>query len=213
MSCEYGIGILTTTLTTLSRLDPASLRITSALWIIAFVFSATDPVIKFPCVSAGIWPESQTWPAALMAWDCLIQHTPVTVCVCSTYVMCKSYTNITISNPISLLGEGLNTRRWVLSLYTEVTVDCSLIGCWEIILERGAIHWEVSFRCRVTVVELRRACRNIAIMTILRSNCRINLRGRVAPNFIDWLIVDKISDHTTDVGRAPQSGGAPECYF
>ena len=61
--------ILTTTLTTLLRPEPASFKCASVFWIIARVFSVIDPVINFPLASAGIWPESQTCPQALIACD------------------------------------------------------------------------------------------------------------------------------------------------
>jgi hypothetical protein len=35
----------------------------------ALVWSAMLPPTRLPWASAGIWPETQIWPAASMAWD------------------------------------------------------------------------------------------------------------------------------------------------
>src|SRR5271156_4652901 len=59
---------LTPTLTTLSILLPAASRMAFRLRQHWAVFSAMEPSIRLPWVSAGIWPAHQTWPAALMSW-------------------------------------------------------------------------------------------------------------------------------------------------
>src|SRR2546421_12948724 len=59
---------LTPTLTTLSILLPAASRMAFRLRQHWAVFSAMEPSIRLPWVSAGIWAAHQTWPAALMAW-------------------------------------------------------------------------------------------------------------------------------------------------
>lgn len=36
----------------------------------AWVRSPMLPCTRFPEASAGIWPETKTWPLARTAWDC-----------------------------------------------------------------------------------------------------------------------------------------------
>jgi hypothetical protein len=57
------------TFTTLSIPTPASVNMPTMFSQHCFVLSAMLPSIKFPFVSAGIWPETKICGPAMMAWD------------------------------------------------------------------------------------------------------------------------------------------------
>jgi hypothetical protein len=57
------------TLTVRLMLLPASSRMFLRASQQALVWSAMLPPTRLPWASAGIWPETQIWPAASMAWD------------------------------------------------------------------------------------------------------------------------------------------------
>ena len=57
------------TLTVRLMLLPASSRMFLSASQQALVWSAMLPPTRLPWASAGIWPETQIWPAASMAWD------------------------------------------------------------------------------------------------------------------------------------------------
>jgi hypothetical protein len=56
-------------LTVRLMLLPASSRMFLRASQQALVWSAMLPPTRLPWASAGIWPETQIWPAASMAWD------------------------------------------------------------------------------------------------------------------------------------------------
>jgi hypothetical protein len=66
---EDGEAQRTFTLTTFSMEDPAALSTAMMFLQHCAVLSPMDPSISFPLGSAGIWPETNTWLFALMAWD------------------------------------------------------------------------------------------------------------------------------------------------
>lgn len=61
----------TLTLTILSTLEPAAVRIALMLSQQTCVLAPMLPSIKLAEASAGIWPETKIWPLARMAWDCI----------------------------------------------------------------------------------------------------------------------------------------------
>lgn len=66
---EWTVGMFQLTLTIRSIPLPASSRMFLSASQHALVLSATLPSTRLPWASAGIWPETQIWPAASMAWD------------------------------------------------------------------------------------------------------------------------------------------------
>jgi hypothetical protein len=58
----------TPTRTTFPISLPLASRMALRFWQHRAVFSAMVPSIRAPVVSAGIWPATQIWEAALMAW-------------------------------------------------------------------------------------------------------------------------------------------------
>jgi len=62
-------GSLTPTRTTFSISLPPASRIALMFWQHARVLSPMLPSTSLPVLSAGSWPETQIWPAALMAWE------------------------------------------------------------------------------------------------------------------------------------------------
>lgn len=60
-------GEHTFTFTTFSIEDPAAAKMAAMFLQHCSVLSATEPSIRFAALSAGIWPETKTWPFALMA--------------------------------------------------------------------------------------------------------------------------------------------------
>jgi hypothetical protein len=64
-----GINKRTLTFTILLTLEPAAVTMALMLSQHAWVLSPMLPSIRFPEASAGIWPETKTWPLARMAWD------------------------------------------------------------------------------------------------------------------------------------------------
>ena len=65
-------GKHTLTLTIFCTPDPAASRIALILSQQAWVLSAMLPSTRVPVLSAGIWPETQIWLPARMAWDWVV---------------------------------------------------------------------------------------------------------------------------------------------
>jgi hypothetical protein len=107
----------TLTLTTLLKDDAEALRTAARLANTASVSSSMVPVMTFPSLSAGIWPETKTRPLAFMAWDYIDRESQISittkVSVGDTYVgscSCRLRLSVTIT-ALRVMGQAYEGRH------------------------------------------------------------------------------------------------------